>query len=92
MADDTTSALVSRIDEKTVHVVPEVALTCVPGGLEAFRPELRPRGELVLHYRPSQTRLTEVLARVQQGGLAIKDLSTIDSDLEDIFLHLTQSG
>jgi len=90
VADDTTSALLSRIDEKILHVVPEMPLSAVPEGLEAFRPQLTAEGKLVLHFRPSETRLTDVLARLQEGGLGIKDLSTIDSDLEDIFLHLTR--
>jgi hypothetical protein len=32
-----------------------------------------------------------VLARIQQAGLAIHDLSTQEADLEDLFLELTRS-
>ena len=90
VANDSTTALLARLDEKVLQVIPETPLVGVPEGLSEFRPELKPHGELVLHYRPSQVRLTDVLARVQQGGLVIKDLSTIETDLEDIFLTLTR--
>jgi ABC-2 type transport system ATP-binding protein len=91
VACDTTPALVQRIDEKTLLVTPETPLAGVPAGLDDFRPDLRPSGALALHYRPSEVGIETMLARVRACGIAIRDLSTIESDLEDIFVQLIRS-
>jgi ABC-2 type transport system ATP-binding protein len=46
---------------------------------------------LVVRYQPSRDNINEVLAAVQQSGLVITDLSTKETDLEDIFLQLVQA-
>jgi len=91
VACDTTPALVQRIDEKTLLVTPETPLISVPAGLDDFRPELKTSGALALHYRPSEVGIETMLARVRACGIAIRDLSTIESDLEDIFVQLIRS-
>ena len=91
VACDTTPALVQRIDVKTLLITPEVALAAVPAGLEAFRAELKPSGLLALHYRPSAVGIETVLAHVRACGIGIRDLSTIESDLEDIFVQLIRN-
>lgn len=91
VACDTTPALVRLIDEKTLLITPEHALTAVPADLEEFRAELKPEGALALHYRPSAVGIETMLARVRACGIAIRDLSTIESDLEDIFVQLIRS-
>lgn len=91
-ANESTVTLLSRIDEKTILVRPETPLTELPPGLDDLRPELRPDGELHLFFKPSTTRLMDVLDRLKAGGLVIQDLSTIETDLEDVFLQLTRSA
>jgi len=44
----------------------------------------------MLRYQPSRTRIGEILAAVQAAGLNILDLTTLEADLEDIFLQLTR--
>jgi len=46
----------------------------------------------VLRYQPSRTQIGEILAAVQQSGLDIADLTTLEADLEDIFLQLTRAA
>jgi ABC-2 type transport system ATP-binding protein len=43
----------------------------------------------MLHYRPSETRVTEILAAVDNAGLVVADISTHEPDLEDLFMELT---
>ncbi len=98
VACDTTEDLLARIDEKAVIVQPEEPLDAVP---EALTPErlwrdgqgpkvdLRPDGRLVLSYNRSRESISDLIALVQQAGVRIQDLSTEESDLEDIFLQLT---
>jgi len=47
---------------------------------------------MVVRYRPSETRLGDLLTLMDQNGVRIADLSTEETDLEDIFLQLTGSA
>jgi ABC-2 type transport system ATP-binding protein len=91
VADDTTAALLSRMDRKVLTL----SLSSDP---ESLPPELAALGlarvapcRLRLEYRPSTAHLGSLLAAVQASGLEIVDLSTVETDLEDIFLDLTSN-
>jgi ABC-2 type transport system ATP-binding protein len=94
VAHDETSVLLSRLDEKALRVTTEQPLDRVPDSLAAFNPTLiaapPERGALRLSWRPSQANAGAVLAAVQAAGLVIRDLSTEEADLEDVFLQLTR--
>ena len=47
---------------------------------------------LSLRYAPSRTKLGELLAALSAQGIAIRDISTHETDLEDIFLQLTRAS
>ena len=57
--------------------------------LNGFEGKLRADGRLAVTYKTGQSSVEAVLAAVRQAGVAIKDLSTEDPDLEDVFLALT---
>ncbi|MGF1457179.1 MAG: ABC transporter ATP-binding protein, partial [Alphaproteobacteria bacterium] len=91
-----TPDLLARVDEKAVIVEAEQPLTALPEALTPARlPEggprvlLRPDGRLVLSYNRSRETMSDIIALVQSADLVIRDLSTEESDLEDIFLQLT---
>ena len=90
VACDSTAALIERVDRKelTISIAEEPA--AVPPELAAFEVELRPYRQLTIRYRPSATQIAEVLDAVRDAGLTILDLTTEESDLEDIFLALTR--
>jgi ABC-2 type transport system ATP-binding protein len=88
-ACETTPDLLSHIDEKTLIVTPETPLTVAPNELSAHSVEINPLGQLVISYTPSRLRMEDLLGEVHSAGIAIKDLTTQQSDLEDIFLQLT---
>lgn len=95
VACDTTSALLARIDEKTLLVTPEAPLAAVPEALaraRGGRVDLRADGRLALAFSRGETRIEELLDQVKAAGISIADLSTEESDLEDIFLQLTGTG
>ena len=64
----------------------------VPPALVRFGAALEGSRRLVLRYRPSETRVAEILAAVDDAGLAVADISTHEPDLEDLFLELTGGG
>jgi ABC-2 type transport system ATP-binding protein len=90
IACDTTAALLRRLDAKELSLVVDRDLTAVPATLSAFDAVLKDPRRLVIRYQPSRARVAQILAAVQAAGLEIIDLSTLEADLEDIFLQLTR--
>jgi ABC-2 type transport system ATP-binding protein len=91
VACDTTRNLLNRLDSKALVLTIDRDLDSVPAALLPFAPELRPERRMVIRYQPSVMAVGTVLAAVAESGLTILDLSTEETDLEDIFLQLTSS-
>ena len=92
VACDSTKALVARLDKKRLTITIDREIAELPEALRSFDAEIQPFHRLAISYRPSETQVAEVLAAVQAAGLNIVDLSTEESDLEDLFLHITGGG
>lgn len=91
VACDTTGNLLKRIDGKVLTVTVDRDLTEIPAALASFSPDLKGERRLVVRYRPSATPIGHILGAFATAGLAIMDLSTEETDLEDIFLQLTSA-
>ncbi len=89
IACEPTSALLRRLDRKELVFILEEDMASVPPALARFDAQLQGPRRLTLHYQPSRTRIGEILAAVQAAGLTVVDLTTLEADLEDIFLQLT---
>jgi ABC-2 type transport system ATP-binding protein len=89
VACDSTANLLSSVDSKTLVVSLSEPLAALPPGLAERGMELAAPARLVVRYRPSETRLGDLLNLMDQNGVRIADLSTEETDLEDIFLQLT---
>ena len=92
VAHDTTRNLLRRLDSKALTVHLTDPLDGVPADLAAYQVEQPDPCTLVVRYQPSATRLGDVLHAMDRSGIRIRDLSTEEADLEDIFLQLTRSG
>lgn len=90
VAKDSTRNLLSLLDAKTLLLSITELPAVLPQELAEFAPQVQKDGRLSLRYRPSQVPFASVLDAVQRAGLSLTDLSTVDTDLEDIFLHLTR--
>jgi ABC-2 type transport system ATP-binding protein len=82
--------LLGRIDAKELLLTLTTDLAAVPESLKRFQPELIGARRLRIHYKPNQTPFGVILAAVEEAGLEIADLSTVETDLEDVFLQLTR--
>ena len=91
VARDATATLVHRLDTKTLTIAIEEEPAALPPELARFDAELQPYRQLTIRYRPSETQIADILAAVAAAHLTIIDLTTQESDLEDVFLHLTQT-
>ncbi|HLY56362.1 MAG TPA: ABC transporter ATP-binding protein, partial [Stellaceae bacterium] len=89
VAHDSTAALLRRLDAKKVTLTLSTDPDPVPPELARLGMERLAPFRLRLTYRPSRTLLGPLLAEIQAAGLEIVDLSTEETDLEDIFLDVT---
>ena len=88
VACEPTETLIASLDSKTLMVTPLAAVSAPPD-LGDFTAELKPDGRIAIPYQPSKAQVAEILERLSGAGVGVKDLSTVESDLEDVFLELT---
>jgi ABC-2 type transport system ATP-binding protein len=89
IACEPTGVLLRRLDSKELVFIVEEDLAGVPAPLARFDAQLQGPRRLMLRYKPSRTKIGEILAAVQSAGVTVVDMTTLEADLEDIFLQLT---
>jgi ABC-2 type transport system ATP-binding protein len=92
VACDETKTLLGNMDAKTLVVTVTDPLNEPPQSLRGFgyNVDLRSPTQLSFRYHPSKVEIADILDRVKAANLAIADLSTEESDLEDLFLRITR--
>ncbi|MEM1277361.1 MAG: ABC transporter ATP-binding protein [Pseudomonadota bacterium] len=90
VACDATSALIGRLDAKTLLMRCGQAIETVPEIANA-EVDLREPNLLALTYSRSIVSAPELIAEVQKLGLVLTDISTEEPRLEEVFLRLTGS-
>ena len=83
--------LLARISDKKMIVHPARPAAALPAALAGLKAELRPDGAIAVQYNPAETGAMQILSALSAGGLEIRDISTEESDLEDVFLQLTST-
>ena len=89
IACEPTPNLIGRLDRKTLVVTPQAPITLPFKGFEDVTFAMRPSGAFAVTYKTSEHSVEEMLDRVRAAGVAIKDLSIDEPDLEDVFVELT---
>ncbi|WP_293779048.1 ABC transporter ATP-binding protein [uncultured Oxalicibacterium sp.] len=87
-------ALMAQLGKKQLRLQLQQALTVIPAALSALPLELADNGnELVYTYdtQREQTGIAELLRRLDEHGIAFKDLQSSQSSLEEIFVNLVHS-
>ena len=84
-----TQKLIARVTDKKLIIRTTWPLTPTSAKIEGLRSEINPSGALAIQYNPIETGVMEILDRVQKAGHEIVDISTEESDFEDVFLQLT---
>ena len=92
VACDSTRNLLRRLDSKTLTVYLTDPLDAVPEALAGYQVALPEPNVLTVKYQPSATRLGELLHAMDRGGVRINDITTEETDLEDIFLQITRGS
>lgn len=92
IANEKKSALMKAFDSKQLVVSTREPLSAPPPSLTPFAAQLNAEGQLVLTYKPSRDDIQDMLALIQAAGLHIRDVTTLQPDLEDVFRHLTRAA
>ena len=84
------STLLNRIDNKEITFHLDRKLSEVPDNLEKLAVCLKGDRDLVVRYSPAEHAAGHIISLIQDSGFGIADITTDQSDLEDIFLQLTK--
>ncbi|MCD6034320.1 MAG: transporter ATP-binding protein [Rickettsiales bacterium] len=83
--------LLKRIDRKEVIITTAEEIQSIPDSLKIFDATLPDPHHLILTYRSTQTPFAAILQAIGTSGLVVKDLSTQEPNLEEVFRHLTKA-
>ncbi len=89
VACEKTSTLLHRLDSKSLCITVDDYLDSLPPSLATLGAELRGPNKVCLTYQPSTMPMGRILDAVRDAGLRVADLTTEETDLEDIFLQIT---
>ncbi|MFP6711402.1 MAG: ABC transporter ATP-binding protein [Rhodospirillales bacterium] len=87
-----TEDLLSTLDSKELIITVDKKLSEVPSELAGFNVELSNSRKLVFRVPPNEVPVEAVIDAIRKAGLGIVDLTTKESDLEDIFLMMTRGA
>lgn len=92
VASEPKEQLVARLDQKTVAIRVDGEVGELPQSLREMGAEVDMLGRIAFTYRPSQQSIGWLLGAVTGAGYGIADISTEESDLEDVFLSITRAS
>ncbi|NCT41036.1 MAG: ABC transporter ATP-binding protein [Alphaproteobacteria bacterium] len=82
--------LLGRIEGKEIRFRLDRPMDNVAAVLPGYVAETAGQRSVIVRYNPSETEVGAIIAAIQAAGYGIVDISTTDSDLEDVFLQLTK--
>lgn len=91
VACEPTQRLIARVTDKKIILRTVWPVTPEAAQIDGLKTEITKSGALAIQYNPIEASVMEILDRVRAKGIEIVDISTEESDLEDVFLQLTSS-
>lgn len=88
IANAPTQELMRALDQKCLTIQVEETLEKVPAAFVGVNASLSDPHTLTISYNREQVGINALLDFTKKANLTIKDLSTEESDLEDVFRHL----
>ncbi len=89
IACDSKAKLMEGFDSKRLIIYPCEPLATLPPALAEYGWELQEDGSLYIRYQPSEANVEALIAQIRGEQIQIRDLSTEETELEEIFRHLT---
>jgi len=91
VALDSTKNLLDRIQTKKVTIKTDKKVNIKDDDLESLKIISNIENEISVSYEKSKFNIEKLINLINKKDVQIKDLSTDDGDLEDIFLRLIKS-
>ena len=91
VALDSTKNLLNRIKTKKITFKINKKVKIKDNDLESLKIINNEENEICMSFEKNKIKIGELIDLIKKDGVEIKDISTDDGDLEDIFLHLTKS-
>ncbi len=96
VAHDDKKSLLGRLDAKTLKLSVKEDVSEAPEALQKYSPTLNRESDgltyISVSYKPSEVTAGDIITAVTSSNLSIVDVSTEETDLEDIFLQLTSQA
>ncbi|HOO81972.1 MAG TPA: ATP-binding cassette domain-containing protein, partial [Alphaproteobacteria bacterium] len=92
IAHEPTEELLARIENKEIRFRLDRPIDDAERVLSGFCVERAGERSVVVRYNPSEMQVGVMIEAIQKAGYGIVDISTDDSNLEDVFLQLTGSS
>ena len=90
VANEEKETLLGRIEGKEVKFILDREIASIPPSLQGWSPEQEGKRTIRVRFSPKDHSVGEIIAAVQGAGYGIVDLSTNESQLEDVFLQMTR--
>lgn len=91
IAHEDKETLLGRIEGKEIRFRLDRPMKDPSKELKGLCAEATGKRSVIVRYNPSETEAGAIIDAIQKAGYGIVDISTSDSDLEDVFIQLTQS-
>ena len=91
VALDSTKNLLDRIQTKKVTFKTNKKIDIKDGDLESLKIISNLDNEICVSYEKSKVNIEELMNLIKKNNIEIKDISTDDGDLEDVFLRLIKN-
>ena len=91
VALDSTKNLLDRIQTKKVTFKTNKRIDIIEGDLESLKIISNLENEICVSYEKSRINIEELMNLIKRNNVQIKDISTDDGDLEDVFLRLIKN-
>ena len=85
-----TREILKSLDRKDITITVSKPLDSLPEPLKIFDAQIQNDRDIVFRIKSSDSSIERVISAVAESGLGISDITTQESDLEDIFLLLTR--
>ncbi len=89
IANDSTKNLIQKLGQKNIIFKFDKKISAVPENLKEFDIQIIENGDAIkFNHKINDSRLDEVIQKLKQNGLEICDISSVETDLEDVFRKL----
>jgi len=92
IANESKEKILARIDTKEIKFRLDRELVGIPKRLQKYNVEQEGKRTLTIRYSPEEHFIGEFIEILRKDGYEIADISTDDSNLEDVFLQMTNSN